>query len=614
MSNSQADIQAELLYDAHSRMSSVLGDTRAFVAAFIDAPPGEEASWQRPSLAEAAAYLGSDSVLDKLMCYSARDFGDDYVLTDFADDPALPTGQDDVDRSPQPIRLFMRFVELLAPWPEISEGDPAEASGGGSLVLRFYWRREHDGHLALRDLIDRVAEQGVAVDAGLVAALYGAIASMHQPRDVAAASARAYLAICGRLPAATFSDQGLPDSTGFAHTMLHWSADDLRRRDDDMPLAPEWLLPRHAWHRADALAQFARMLWRPGCVIDVIDAFFERNGPSHGRDGLIVMLRLVTEEELLFFRSRGADEYDALSDTLAEARNERAGPDEADRAVAVPLADIAMLGYIADAGLLGSRDWMVDIHDAAYGQFDLVWLQWLALAELDLEEQDESTGERMIRFGVDALTFLWPSRMLPVGDARRMLLRTPPEDMLLPDADALTSLVDDIEAEAAALAARADLSALPEDAEWHVALDLDDDVGLASLGVRQVRLIAGPDLAVRGVAFMADAEAQPQYGEPICSVVLADTSAGHRGNGEPIESVGGLSALSIILPAWARPLARLVAACARIDLARSTNALTSARRVRTDGWQLHARWRALAGSRTNSGLRRLAQLLGTAAR
>jgi hypothetical protein len=600
MSKSKDDLLADFLYKTHGAMSTVIGDARAFIAIYVD---GEQ--FEHPTLDDAATALAAEDAVERLMCYSVRDFADEYSSPEPVDGVALegadlePIGGEWV-----PIRTYAGFVELLL--SARPEGAAAPKSLEGALVVRFYWRRELDGLLALRDLIDRMAEQGVAIDAGIAAALYGAIQTMHQPREVASAAARAFLAVCGRLPPATFSDQDLPDTAGFAHTMLHWSADDLRKRDDELPLLPEWLLPRHAWHRADALAQFARMLWRPGCVIDVIDAFFERNGETRGRDELVVMLRLATEEELLFFRSRGPEEYDALSDTLAEMQSpggDVAG--DADRAVAVPLADIAMLAYVADAGLLGSRDWMVDIHDAAYGQFDLVWLQWLALAELDLEEQDEETGERHVLYGVDALTFLWPSRMLPVGDMRRMLLRTAPEDLALPAPDAMNELVAQLQAEADTLAVRLPQRGTNEDAEWHVALDVQDDGALASLGVRQVRLLADAELRMSSVGFMADAEPQPHYGEPISAVLLADTSAGHRGNGEPIESVGGLSALSIVLPAWARPLARLVAAAARLDLLRASAALNAAKPGKSGALFVHADWQSLAAGAPASGLARL---------
>lgn len=611
----------------HSARDTVIGDANAFISISATQDIGLSVSMDM-----VAERLHREDLPLDIQCFSVFDYANDYAgLLEEGEAPPSARDGDLPLEELLPVRLYARFVELIV-LPPVDPAAPPPLSGfddpdaPDAMIVRFYWLREHDGLFALRDLVDAEAEQGRALDAGLIAGLYAAIQTVTQHRDVAATVVRTYVRLCGGLAAPTFGDIDMPDSADFAHAMLHLSAESFRKGLNANMVAPVWVLPRHAWHRADVLAQLARVLWKPGCVEDLMSAFAGIvDGERPDRDELVVFLRLATESEMLIFRTRDQDEHDELRNSLSEARasGEVAAEDEEPgMSLPVLLAELAFLGYAAEAGLLGLREWAVDVHDAILGQFDLVWLQWLALSEADLEshtadEQEMAAGLEM-HFDDDAPYFLWPSRLLPVGDASALVELQPPEHFAPPSPADIVLMAQVLREAAigrtgrqgwrlAQAPARAEAAALDDDEAlqgyWHLVVNVPQSSGLWPLDIKQIRLIVTDEHTVRFVSFLSSAGRSWRQGAPMAAVAVSDAAS-------DMPDLDGFSVLSPILPAWARPLCGLIIAAVWHDIVHGITALQPEAHSTYSGAPLIALdWAALAEHVPHSGLERLGALL-----
>jgi hypothetical protein len=609
----------------HSARDTVIGTANAFITISATQDTGLPVGMDM-----IAERLQREDVPLEIQCFSVFDYANDYagLLEEVEAPPSARDGELPLEEL-LPVRLYARFVELII-LPPVDPDTPLPAydspDAPDAMIARFYWLREHDGLFALRDLVDAEAEQGRALDAGLIAGLYAAIQTITQHRDVAATVVRTYVRLCGGLAAPAFGDIDMPDSADFAHAMLHLSAESFRKGLTANMAAPVWVLPRHAWHRADVLAQLARVLWKPGCVEDLLSAFAGIvDGARPDRDELVVFLRLATESEMLIFRTRDQDEHDELRHSLSEARasgDVAAEDEEPGHSLPVLLAELAFLGYAADGGLLGMREWAVDVHDAVLGQFDLVWLQWLALSEADLEshtaDEQEMPAGLQLHFDDDAPYFLWPSRLLPVGDASALVELQPPERLTLPASEDIVLLAQVLREEAmgrtgrqgwhlAQAPARAESAELDDEEAlqgyWHLVVSVPESSGLWPLDIRQIRLIVTDEHTVRFASFLSSAGRSWRQGDPMVAVALRDASS-------DTPDLDGFSALSPILPAWARPLCDAIIAALWRDIVHGISALQPEVHSTYSGAPLIALdWVALAERMPRSGLERLQALL-----
>ncbi len=639
---------AERLYQAHLKHPGdvVIGTPTAFLV--LGAPnrmPG--------TLEEFGRKLADDAILGASEAYAHNTFPDDYF--------GVPALEDDPDAVP--LRRYARFVEFVVPCsadlPEgyVDRGEDFEPDYfEDDVTARFYWLREQDGLFALLAWVDAQAEQGAALDAALVGALYGAIAARNQPRPMMTLAARMFARTCGRLPAASFGDIAPADNAEYAHSLFHLAVEHYVNTHGGEAPGPVWALPSHPWHRADVLGHLARVLWRPACVEDLLIAY---RLLGHERSELTLFLRLASEEELLSFRADGHDARSTLRDALSRLTSTgESGDDDAaqlnDDAFArrdpqtdaapgiglvVDAGSMACLGYVLEPAVLIDREWTIDNYELLGGEFETIWLQWLALSEIDMIIEQTSTRldeeDLEVAFDEDAPYFLWPSRILPSIDRRNALHFAEPDA----EAGVIVPNIEEIDAVESKLRARIDrtiasadwclLPALDDNAEfhsgaqgyvdryWQVCLDVPEVSGLSAYGVRQIRMIlTGSDetaCRARYVSLLAnplDVGAHWLDGVPIIAFGL------HARQSERRRSMR-LSSLSAVLPDWATPIVQLIVTAALHDIVHGLPRSTPMVMQTPAGAPLIlADWAVLSAVQTGrtSGLNRLSELMRTALR
>jgi hypothetical protein len=448
--------------------------------------------------------------------------------------------------------------------------------------------------------VDSQAEQGTALDAALVGALYGAIAAQNQPRPMMTLAARLFARTCGRLPAASFGDIAPADNADYAHNLFHTAAEQYASSHGADAPGPIWALPSHPWHRADVLGHLARVLWRPACVEDLLIAY---RLLGHDRSELVLFLRLASEEELLSFRTDGHDARSTLRDALSrlasatETADDDAGLASDDGAarrdpqtdtasqvgLAVDAGSIACLGYVLEPAVLIDREWTFESYEVLGGEFETIWLQWLALSEIDMiidltsTRLDEADVE--VQFDEDAPYFLWPSRVLPSMDRRNSMQYAEPDaeaGVIVPNIEEIDAVESKLRARIVDKLATPNWDLLPAvsdyadpglgDRYWQVCLDVPDISGLTAYGVRQIRLVLTGDgetpCRVRYASFLANPlefGAHWLDGVPIIAFGL------HARQPERRRSMR-LASLSAVLPEWVTPMAQLIVTAALHDL------------------------------------------------